>query len=315
MLCGSSAMNRTGGGAVGSFCSTRRWHGRVAGFHSLHLRYWRYFAGGGTRVAIVFHEPDRQGGSRWIDRIRGACQGWVIRALYRRAAKAIFTVPLETVDWLPKAENKSAFIPIGANIPERVNHRLPSAADKEKTVIVFGVTGTPATAGEVADIAHVMQEASKALARLRLVVVGRGGTEARGLLRKAFDGCDMQIVVRGILPAEEIASQFAGADALLFVRGAVSLRRGSVMAAVACGLPIVGYRDGGIGGPLDGAGVEWSTERNRQSLARALVRVLTDSKRWTELHERNLECQKAHFGWATIAAQFSRALDTVEAAV
>jgi glycosyltransferase involved in cell wall biosynthesis len=268
---------------------------------------------GGTRVAVVFHEPNRQGGSRWIDRIRGACQGWVIRTLYRRAAKAIFTVPLETVDWLPKAENKSAFIPIGANIPERVNHRLPSAVDQEKTVIVFGVTGAPATAGEVIDIAHVMREASKALASLRLVIVGRGGDEAQGLLRKAFDGCDMQVVVRGVLPAEEIASQFAGADALLFVRGAVSLRRGTVMAGIACGVPIVGYRDGGIGGPLDGAGVEWSTERNRQSLARALVRVLTDSKRWTELHERNLECQKAHFGWATIAAQFSSALDTVEA--
>src|SRR5579863_9426335 len=41
----------------------------------------------GARVAVVFHEPRRQGGPRWIDRLRGACQDRVIRRLYRGAAR------------------------------------------------------------------------------------------------------------------------------------------------------------------------------------------------------------------------------------
>jgi len=45
---------------------------------------------GGARVAVVFHEPDRQRGSGMLQGIRGACQDWVIRRLYEGATKAIF---------------------------------------------------------------------------------------------------------------------------------------------------------------------------------------------------------------------------------
>ena len=47
----------------------------------------------GVRIAVVFHEPFRQGGSRWIDRLRGACQDWVVRRLYRGATKSNFRGP------------------------------------------------------------------------------------------------------------------------------------------------------------------------------------------------------------------------------
>lgn len=46
----------------------------------------------GVRCAVVFHEPDRHGGSRWIDRLRGICQDWVIRKSYRDAELAIFPI-------------------------------------------------------------------------------------------------------------------------------------------------------------------------------------------------------------------------------
>ena len=76
----------------------------------------------------------------------------------------------------------------------------------------------------------------------------------------------MEIAVRGVVPAEEVADEFARADVLLFVRGAITLQRGSAIAGVACGLPIVGYRVGGSGDALDEAGIEWSPWRDRQSL-------------------------------------------------
>lgn len=260
---------------------------------------------GGARVAVVFHEPCRQGGARWIDRLRGACQDRVIRRLYKGAAKSIFTVPLETVAWLPKGESKAVFIPIGANIPERTNRRASSAtADTGKTVIVFGVTGAPSMDREVEEIAGVMRGASRTLGELRLVAVGRGSVEAREQLVKALDGCNVEVVIRGVLPAEEVAREFEQADALLFVRGAITHQRGSVMAGIASGIPIVGYRDGKIVGTLQEAGVEWSPRRDCESLIRGLVRVLSDPHRWTELHERNLGAQKDHFSWDRIAERF-----------
>ena len=90
-----------------------------------------------------------------------------------------------------------------------------------------------------------MKEASKSLPALRLVRHwaridgGRAKT-----IETALAGSGVEIVVRGVLPAEEVADEFARADVLLFVRGAITLQRGSAIAGVACGLPIVGYRVG-----------------------------------------------------------------------
>jgi glycosyltransferase involved in cell wall biosynthesis len=264
----------------------------------------------GARVAIVFHEPLRQARPRWIDRVRGTCQDWVIRILYRGAVKCIFTAPLETVAWLPKGECKAAFISIGANIPERVNRRFPPAlADGGKTVIVFGVTGAPVMAREVEQIAFVMRQASKELGKMRLVAVGRGSIEARELLVRSLEGCKVEVVVRGVVPAEEVAGEFESADVLLFLRGAITPCRGSAIAGIACGLPIVGYRNGEIGDSFKNAGIEWAPWQDYESLTRGLVRVLSDPHRWTELHERNLEAQKNWFSWAAIAEKFCSVLD------
>lgn len=267
----------------------------------------------GVRCAVVFHEQHRQSktSARWIDRTRGACQDWVIHKLYKMAAKSIFTVPLETIAWLPQEKSKAAFIPIGANIPERAHRSgAPAQAAKEKTVVVFGVSDSPqAAVPEVKDISDVMLAASKALGgRLRLVVAGRGALEARELLTKALQGSDVGLIVRGVLPAEVLADEFASADAMLTVRGPLTSRRGSAMAGIAAGIPIVGYCDGDIDGPLQQAGVEWSPWQDRHALAQALIRVLSDPQRWTELHERNLEVQKSHISWSRIAQRFQAVL-------
>ena len=265
----------------------------------------------GVRCAVVFHEPWSQGQTPgWRGRVRGACQDWVIRRLYRRATKAIFTNPLDNIPWLPKDDAKSAFIPIGANIPERVTRRSGCTLEgRRKNVIVFGVTGAPAMSREVEEIAAVLRDACAALGSLRLVVIGRGAIEARDDLATALASCDVELTVRGVLPAEEIAREFECADALLFVRGTMTPRRGSALAGIACGIPIVGYENGEISGPLKEAGIEWSPWRDRDSLARGLVRVLSDGSRWLELHERNLKAQQEHFSWTRIAERFCNVLD------
>lgn len=263
----------------------------------------------GARVAVVFHEPYRQGGPGWVNSVRGSCQDWVIHRLHRHAAKSIFTEPLETISWLPPEERKAAFVPIGANVPELADRsRTPSLSVEQKTVIVFGVTEAPVMAREVADIAEIMQEASKTLKKLRLVVLGRGAMEAREPLANALATCSVELLVRGVLPAEEISCELGRADVLLFVRGAVTIRRGSALAGIACGLPIIGYMPETICAPLEQAGVEWSPRQDRTALARGLIRVLSDPQHWTELHQRNVETQKNCFSWSQIAERYRKFL-------
>ncbi|HKV48368.1 MAG TPA: glycosyltransferase [Candidatus Acidoferrales bacterium] len=260
-----------------------------------------------VRCVVVFHEYKRQSGSPgWIDRIRGACQDRVIRALYRAAAKAIFTVPLENVDWLPPDRAKAHFIPIGANVPERPSSRQP--ADADKTVVVFGVTGAPNMASEVETIAASIRHAAEASPNLRLVLCGRGSSEAGKLIEPLLRDSGAEVIAKGVLEAHEIATELESADACLCVRGPITLQRGSALAGIACGVPIIGYRNGSISPPLDQAGIRWAPLGDSESLARNLAQVLGDSRIWTDLHQRNLRLQQSYFSWNRIAGQYLAAL-------
>jgi hypothetical protein len=266
----------------------------------------------------VFHEHITFEGSRWRDRVRHAFQMWVLRTLHRRSARSIFTVPLGEVEWLPPVregrvgssdENRAVFIPIGGNIPECLDRRSqPSSLEHEKRVVVFGVRGFPAATGEVAEMAGIMREAGETIPNLRLVVVGRGSSEAQEELATALEGCSVGLEVRGVLPAEEIARELRRADVLLFVWSCVTLQRGGAMAGIASGVPIVGYGDGEPAGPIAEAGIEWSPWRDQKALAGAVVRVLTDPQRWIELHERSVHAQERFFSWNRIAELYMETL-------
>jgi glycosyltransferase involved in cell wall biosynthesis len=271
----------------------------------------------GARCAVVFHEHTGFGGASWRERVRHACQMWVLRRLFRKSERNVFTVPLGSVGWLTPARagadtagdrNKAVFIPIGANLPVGSNRADDGARNRrpgrEKTAVVFGVRYAPSAAAEVADIAAIVREASKTTPNLRLIVLGRGSSEVREDLQSALEGSAVKLDVRGVMPAEEIAHEIQRADALLFVRSPVTLQRGGAMAGIACGVPIVGYGGAEPGVPLAEAGIEWAPWRDREALAQGLIRVLTDAERSAELRERNARVQERYFSWNRIAELF-----------
>lgn len=262
----------------------------------------------GIRCVVVFHEYKRQSGSEGcVDRIRGTCQDKVIRSLYRAAEKAIFTVPLESVAWLPPHDAaKAQFIPIGGNVPERVQLRQPK--NTGKTVVVFGVTGAPNMAPEVEVIVDSIRHAAEISPNVRLVLCGRNSSEAGKLIEPLLHGSGVHVIAKGVLAADEVASELESADAYLCVRGPITLQRGSALAGIACGVPIVGYRNGSVSPPLDRAGIQWAPLGDSAALARNLVQVLNDRQIWKELHERNLRLQQNYFSWNRIAERYLAAL-------
>ena len=265
---------------------------------------------GGPRVAVVFHEPKRQEGSRWIHRLRGACQDWVIRKLYRAAARSIFTVPLGTVSWLPAAEARAAFIPIGANIPEP----MPTAGSPLerggglRTVAVFCLSPGRKRLLEVADLVHAARYVQNVGVPTRLVVLGKGSSEARADIERALAGSGVEVVILGKLPAEDVSQSLSKASVLLFVYGVVSPTRGSALVGVACGLPVVGYAGGVEGTPLEEAGVELVPYRDQDALAAALARVLTDARLHAILCDRSRRAQEKYFSWGAIADRYVAAM-------
>jgi glycosyltransferase involved in cell wall biosynthesis len=277
------------------------------GFPFLALAVVAVLLNGEARVAVVFHEPHRQKGPsfRLIDRVRGACQDWVIRCLYRSAAKSIFTVPLNTVAWLPRNHDRAAFVPIGASLaPWSQASEAVRTRPATGTVVVFCLDGKPALGQQLHDISAAVRVAVKSGTRFRVVFVGRGTKEAAAEILSTFEQLPVEISILGLLSPEALTDIFASGDAMLCVRGMVNQCRSSVIAGIACGLPIVAYGGDVEGTPLADAGLMLVPFRDADALGAALLRVLTNSSLARELRERSRGAHLKTFSWNSIAAAY-----------
>jgi glycosyltransferase involved in cell wall biosynthesis len=282
------------------------------GFPSGALRVLRavHFASrGAAKVAVVFHDAGAYPGGRLVDTLRRQYQLHAMRRLFRQAVRVILTVPAERLSWLPPNHAKAEFIPVGANLPSVQSAPIPESAPRQTPVVaVFGVTGGANIPREAREIAQVVNHAAVKVGRIRLLVLGRHALDARDALEQALDRSRIELEVRGVLPAAEVAQSLANSDVLLFVRGHISSRRGSAIAGIACGLPVVAYSGRETFAPITEAGVVLAAEGDAGSLAEGLARVLNDAAFRNHLRERSRAAQRNYFSWNTIAARYAEVL-------
>ncbi len=264
----------------------------------------------GARPAVVFHDFMPLRGTGIVGSIRGHSHLRVLRQLYARSDLAIFTVPVDNITWLPAQRGKAMFIPVGSNFPELSGNIDNNGAPPStvSTVAVFGITGGDVGTEEVGDIAHALKGAQSKGVRLRLIAIGRGSEVFEGALRNALRETGIEVSMLGLMPAKDLVQALAGAQVMLCVRGHVSSRRGSAIAGIVCGLPIVGYRGAETGFPITEAGVKLVDVRDRVGLVEALFQVLSDEKLCLELRQRSATAARKYFSWDAIASQFVGAM-------
>lgn len=269
----------------------------------------------GARVAVVFHDPSpysvRENASilkRILDRARSELQRGVMRLAYLLSARSILTIPLEHVQWLPVNPEEAAFIPVGANVPAVGIGE--ATAPTRAAVSVFSLSGGQHASREIADIAHAVRKAAGRKPGLRLLVFGRNSEQAEVPLRKVLAGCNVELSVLGLLPAEEASRALAGSDVLLWVRGPLTSGRGSAVAAVACGLPIVGYAGPQTAFPMTAAGAMLVPQGDREALSESLTQVLADETLRASLRERSRNAWQTYFSWDSIADRFLEVLQS-----
>ncbi len=219
----------------------------------------------GVTCGVVFHDFGPFIAKGAVGAVRKFCHLRVLERLYEQADRAIFTVPVEKVSWLPQLHDKAVHIPVGANCPEPVLETAAHSLDTF-TVAVYCVTTDHRLTREVSDISYAVKRARSAAKSVRLVVLGRGSCEADSALRAEFIGTDIGVETLGLLSPKDVSCTLARADALLFVRGHISSRRGSAIAGIACGLPVIGYEGPETGPPLTEAGLMLVPERDREAL-------------------------------------------------
>jgi glycosyltransferase involved in cell wall biosynthesis len=264
----------------------------------------------GARPAVVFHDFMPFRGWGIVGHARAWSQMRVLRRLYARSSLAAFTIPVNKIAWLPIRRDNAVFIPVGSNFPE-LDPKIQSSGPVPPAVItvaVFGITGGPRGSEEVADISYALKFARSKGVRLRLVAIGRGSEVFEEELRKSLNGSGIELSMLGLMPAGDLVRALAKAQVLLCSRGQISSRRGSAIAAIVCGLPVVGYRGFETGFPITEAGVKLVNMHDRQGLAEDLAQVLTDENLYRELCRRSLAAAREYFSWDAIASQFASAM-------
>jgi glycosyltransferase involved in cell wall biosynthesis len=280
------------------------------GFPLRFLRVLRILRQAGARVAMVYHDVLPYDGSRTIDKLRRRAQTHAMGEALKSCDLAVFTVPTSKIPWMGRAHTRAIFIPVGANLPEPETAwtMAHGEANRLPAIAVFGITGGESGIWEIASISEALHIVTERLGKLRLIVMGRHSDTAEKALRNLMDKLPVEVSAFGVLPGEEIVRHMACCDVLLFVRGGISSRRGSAIAGIACGLPVVAFDGAETASPITEAGVVFADRKRQRGLGEALLKVLSDKEYRAALAERSRRAQDKYFSWKAIAARYAEAL-------
>ena len=161
-------------------------------------------------------------------------------------------------------------------------------------------------------IAQAVSNAAKKVGSLEVVVLGRNSESGGPALRLALAGSGAEVRIVGLISADEVVRVLGASDVMLFARGPISSRRGSAIAGIACGLPVIAEAGWELAAPSTEAGVVVVPEELvPEGFGAALARVLSDSSYRASLAERSRNAQGKYFSWSGIARQYGQAMRRV----
>jgi glycosyltransferase involved in cell wall biosynthesis len=277
------------------------------GFPLRFLRVLKLLKSAGARVAIVFHDVESFPGSRVLDRLRRAVQIRTMRKALPFAGCAVFTVAPEKLTWLVAKPVNAVFIPVGPNLPIPVAGVL-AASNTVPTIGVFSITGGEAGTRETTLIVGAVSKAAEQIGKLRLSIFGRHAELRENELRHDLKNVPVELSVEGVVDPDQVVKKLSVCDLLLFVRGAISSRRSSAIAGIACGLPVIALRGAETAAPVTEAGVILIPSEDPRMFAHALVQVLSDATLRAQLASRSRAAYQTHFSWPAIAARYAQIL-------
>lgn len=264
----------------------------------------------GARCGIVFHDAAPYSGTRIVDRLRRQTQIHTMQKLAQRADLSILTVHPQKINWLPSSAKNVLFMPVGANLPnpERAWNKQNRNPQTSPTVAIFSTTGGQSGIDEANCIASAVRFASERLGKIRLLMFGRNTEESGNYVKQALANSPVEVHAFGIVSDEKVVDLLAESDVMLFTRGPISTRRGSAIAGIACGLPLISQEGSETAPPITEAGVLFIPTGVYNDFGPALLRLLSDPSYRASLAERSRHAQTQHFSWAAISAKFATAL-------
>jgi glycosyltransferase involved in cell wall biosynthesis len=216
------------------------------------------------------------------------------------ADAVVVTVDPKCISWL-RRQTKAEFCPSPANIP---NPRRDPPPDLF-TVGCFGIglTGDPRSVAQLQSLAEGISEVAGAF---RLRILGANDPLPPSIeahLRQR----EVTIEVPGKLAPEALATELSRCHVFCQLPVGLTTRSGTLAAALACGLPIIGMRSDEMSSLLISEGIEVVPEGDVPAMARAAAAMRGETLRQQNMEQANLQLAKEHFSW-------ERARDVVLAA-
>lgn len=259
----------------------------------------------GSIPGVMFHDPEGHPGDKLVHRARRLGQHQFMRQLASAAVFTVHNVPLQSVTWL-RDIRRSSYIPVGTNILP-VMHVAQAPIGSERTIAVFGVTGGSRGAAEIKVLRSVIGAVAQEFS-VRLLVFGQTPPDMLEILRHEMSDIPAELELHGRIPSEAISRLFARSHCLLYARGQISTQRTTLLAALAHGVPVVGWRGQQTTGRICDAGIMPVPLEDHHALANAALLVLKDRELWSKLSSNALRAYKEHFSWEAIAEAYARLL-------
>ena len=273
----------------------------VAALARLRLRRGR------PRIAVMVHETF----------VPPESARWALMGAYQRCQLAALRMPADLISvsigpwarqlaqWRPR--RPTVHLPVGSNLPDMTGERM---RERDRLgigseVLVLAAFGTGHPSQLTGHVAAGVNAAVGLAPRVVFLHLGDGAPPITGL--------DPRLEVRrpGALPAEDVARHLACADLFLapFSDGA-STRRGSLMAALQHGLPVVGTSGRSTDAVLDASTSAMRlVDVNRLGELRAAVRELSADARLRRSMGRSArELYLQTFHWPVIAERLLQEL-------
>lgn len=297
-----------------------QWVPHGYGYRSMNLPFCFWLrqraAKNGDRVELMVHEPNLAfGEGSWKQTGVAAVHRLMTTMLMKTADRIWISIPAWEKRLRPYAFGRAlefCWLPIPSNIPvvddaEAVSAtRVRYAAEGEPLVGHFGAYDRNTTELLLGSIPLLLRESSEC----KLLLLGRGSEETREMLLAAHRGRQIasqsrrqtsqagrqvvdqfgladRVYATGGLSASDVSLHLSACDVLLqpFIDG-VSSRRGSVMAGLAHGVPIV-TNSGRLSEALwaESGAVVLASGADAESLTNATLRLLADETRRRRLSD------------------------------
>jgi hypothetical protein len=258
----------------------------------------------GPRVGVVFHDNDGMRGPGWLRTLRFRLERRIMRRLALDTDLAICTVNLEHAPWSEGLEARLRHLPVGANIAPAA----PSARRENEplTLSVFCITVGGRGDAELERLDAAVRGAVRGAGRpVRLVVFGRDTEKRRGALERLGRAHGVDVQVHGLVPEAKASSLLSLADVHLFLRGSAMTNRGSLLAGLAAGLPVLCVSELVLGPPLSEAGVVVVRPDEPSLLEERMAALASDTAWRRQLSSRTVAAFDRHFSWPVLARRLA----------